>query len=102
MVKIDRVSITNALRSKIVEQIRSDLTEGRKYYKKEAYTSEMIMEFIETNRAFIDELINKLIQVYEEREELDVLIRPEQEHILEFFYDFLNIPLNDDELFDMI
>lgn len=97
MVKIDRVSITNALRAKIVEQIRSDLTEGRKYYKKEAYTSEQIMEFIETNRAFINELIHKLIRVYEEREELDVLIRPEQEHILEFFYDFLNIPLNDDD-----
>jgi hypothetical protein len=102
MIKIDRVSIANALRAKIVEQIHSDLTEGRKYYKKETYTSEMIMEFIEYNKDFIDKLIHKLIQVYEERDELDVLVRPEQEHILEFFYDFLNIPLNDDELFDDI
>ena len=102
MVRIDKVSITNALRAKIIDQIRSDLTEGRKYYKKEAYSPEMVMEFIEKNKVFIDELISKLIQVYEERDELDVLIRPEQEHITEFFYDFFNIPLNEDELFDMI
>jgi hypothetical protein len=102
MVRIDKVSITNALRSKIINQIRSDLTEGRKCYKKEAYSSEMVMEFIETNKDFIEELIRKLIQVYEERDELYVLIRPKKEHIMEFFYDFFNIPLNDEELFDAI
>lgn len=102
MVRIDKVSIANALRAKIIDQIRSDLTEGRKYYKKEAYSPEMIMEFIETNKVFINELISKLIQVYEERDELDVLIRPEQEHISEFFYDYFHIPLNNEELIDMI
>ncbi len=102
MVKIDKVSIANALRAKIIDQIRSDLTEGRRYYKKEAYSSEMIIDFIETNKIFIDELISRLIQVYEERDELIVLIRPEQEHITEFFYDYFNIPLSDEELFDAI
>lgn len=102
MVKLDKISISNALRAKIVDQIRSDLTEGRKYYKKEAYSPEMVMEFIEDNKASIDALISQLIELYEEREELDVLIRPEQEHILELFYDYFKIPLSEDELLEEI
>ena len=98
MVKLDKVSISNALRAKIVDQIRSDLTEGRKCYKKEAYSPEMVMKFIEDNKASIDALITHLIELYEESKELDVLIRPEQEHILELFYDYFKIPLSDDEL----
>ncbi len=98
MVKSDKVSISNALRAKIVDQIKSDLTEGRKYYKKEEFSPEMVMKFIEDNKASIDALITHLIELYEGREELDVLIRPEQEHILELFYDYFKIPLSDDEL----
>ena len=102
MVKLDKISISNALRAKIVDQIRYDLTEGRKYYKKEAYSPELVMEFIEDNKVSIDTLIAQLIELYEEREELDVLIRPEQEHILELFYDYFKIPLSEDELLEEI
>jgi DNA polymerase II small subunit/DNA polymerase delta subunit B len=102
MVRIDKISITNALRSKIVDQIRSDLTIGRKQYKKEEYSPEKIIEFINDNKASIDALINYLIQIYEESDELYILIKPQQEHILEFFYDYFKIPLSDDELIDAI
>jgi hypothetical protein len=95
MVKIDKVSISNALRAKIIDQINNDLTESRKNYGLEEYTKEKIMEFVETNRDNIRELIDRLIEIYEESNELDVLIRPSLEHILEFYYDHIKIPFDD-------
>lgn len=95
MVKIDKVSINNALRAKIIDQINNDLTESRKNYGLEEYTKEKIMEFVETNRDNIKELIDRLIEIYEESNELDVIIRPSLEHILEFYYDHIKIPFDD-------
>lgn len=92
MIKIDKVSISNALRAKIVDQINYDLTENRKHYDLEEYTKEKIIEFIETNRDNIKSLIDKLIEIYEESDELHFLVRPTQDHIFEFYYDYILIP----------
>ncbi len=85
-------TIKNNLREMTIKQIHCDLTIGKTDYDKIPYTDEQITLFINNNSEKIDNCINEIYNDYEQDNELEDLVRPEQSLICEYLYEHISYP----------
>ncbi len=82
-------NIRNILRKKIIKIIHCDLTIGRTDADLQPLEENEINNFITNNNNNIEQTINTMIHDYEEDGELEELVNPENDWILEYLYDFV-------------
>jgi hypothetical protein len=83
-------NIRMIIRSRIIFMIKNDLTIGRRDAGLQPFSDIAIQEFIAENLENIQAAVQAIISDYEEDDELDQLVEPENSMILEYLYDFVN------------
>lgn len=74
----------------IMDIINSDLTIGREDRDLVPFNNNQIIQFIVDNHNNIEECISAIMRDYEEDDELNELLNPEMDWILEYLYDFVH------------
>ena len=82
--------IRMVLRSMILDIINSDLTIGREDRDLQPFNNQEIREFIAENNNNIEQAVSAIMRDYEEDGELNDLLEPETDWVLEYLYDFVN------------
>ena len=75
------------IHNKILEIIKSELTIGRNDKELNIYNNTEINNFIEVNNLRILKLKNLIVEEYEKDNELELLLKPENDWITEYMYD---------------
>jgi hypothetical protein len=78
--------IKKVLTEKIIEQICADLTTGKTDNDQEEWSVEKISKFVHENYNNINNLIEKMISVYEKDDDLNELLEPAFDWIREYLY----------------
>lgn len=75
------------IHNKILEIIKSELTIGRNDKELNIYNNTEINNFIEVNNLRILKLKKLIVEEYEKDNELELLLKPENDWITEYMYD---------------
>ena len=86
---IKKNNIYNILHNKIIEIIANELTIRKIDHNNIPYTIKQINLFIDTNSNDIDNLIKKIIDVYENTDKSDELLNPKNDLIINHMYNYI-------------
>ena len=73
--------------NKMKEQIKYDLTVGRTDEKLEPFTENQIDDFICKMREKLEKIVNKMLEDFQEEDELETLYNAEKDWFCEYLYD---------------